>query len=66
MLDQIAQEGKLTLGLVFPLEAYAGSVPQMKDQERLAKRAESQRPHASLGEDVSPGCPVPPRCEPGH
>ncbi|MEM1003248.1 MAG: LLM class oxidoreductase [Bacteroidota bacterium] len=36
----IATKGKLTIGLVFPLEAYQGSVPTMKDQEYLAKRAE--------------------------
>lgn len=36
----VATEGKLSLGLVFPLESYAGSVPQMKDQERLARLAE--------------------------
>lgn len=39
-LDKIAQQGKLSLGLVFPIEAYSGSVAKMKNQERLAKRAE--------------------------
>lgn len=39
-LNTIASEGKLTLGLVFPLESYAGSVPQMQDQEELARQAE--------------------------
>ena len=40
VLDQIAQEGKLSLGMVFPLESYKGSVPNMKNQEKLAKKAE--------------------------
>lgn len=38
--QQVAQEGKLTLGLVFPLESYQGAIPTMEDQEELAKRAE--------------------------
>ncbi|MFD1292595.1 LLM class oxidoreductase [Lutibacter holmesii] len=38
--SKIASRGKLTLGLVFPLEAYNGSVPKMENQEKLAKRAE--------------------------
>ncbi|MGS2762999.1 LLM class oxidoreductase [Sinomicrobium sp. M5D2P9] len=37
---KIATKGKLTLGLVFPLEAYSGSIPTMNNQEQLAKRAE--------------------------
>ena len=37
---EIATKGRLTLGLVFPLEAYSGSVPTMKNQEQLAKQAE--------------------------
>ncbi len=37
----IATQGKLTLGLVFPLEAYRGSVPKMGNQEQLAQRAEA-------------------------
>ena len=37
---EIATKGRLTLGLVFPLEAYSGSIPNMKSQEQLAKRAE--------------------------
>lgn len=37
---QIAIQGKLTLGLVFPLETYSGAVPKMKQQEQLAQRAE--------------------------
>ncbi len=40
-LDLIAQEGALSLGLVFPLEAYAGSVPNMDNQEALAQQAEA-------------------------
>ena len=38
---KIASKGKLTLGLVFPLEAYSGSVAKMEDQERLAQKAEA-------------------------
>lgn len=40
-LDKIAQQGKLTLGLVFPLESYSGSIPKMEHQEELAQLAES-------------------------
>ncbi|MEM7550936.1 MAG: LLM class oxidoreductase [Bacteroidota bacterium] len=36
----IATKDKLTLGLVFPLEAYSGSIAKMENQEQLAKRAE--------------------------
>ncbi|CAM1340724.1 LLM class oxidoreductase [Tenacibaculum amylolyticum] len=36
----IAQQNKLTLGLVFPIEAYKGSIPTMKNQEQLAQLAE--------------------------
>jgi luciferase-type oxidoreductase len=32
--------GRLTLGLLFPIEAFAGDQPLMRDQERLARRAE--------------------------
>ncbi len=39
-LSEIAKEGALSLGLVFPIESYKGSIAQMKDQETLAKRAE--------------------------
>lgn len=39
--SKIATKGKLTLGLVFPLESYSGSIPKMENQEKLAKRAES-------------------------
>ena len=38
--NKIASKGKLSLGLVFPLEAYSGSVAKMENQEKLAKRAE--------------------------
>ena len=40
VLDKIAQKGELTLGLVFPIESYPGSIPKMMDQERLARKAE--------------------------
>lgn len=40
VFEKIATEGKLTLGLVFPLEAYSGSVAKMENQEHLAKRSE--------------------------
>ncbi|MEL6988959.1 MAG: LLM class flavin-dependent oxidoreductase, partial [Bacteroidota bacterium] len=40
VLDKIAKESKLTLGLVFPLESYKGSVPKMERQEELAQLAE--------------------------
>ena len=40
-VENIATKGKLTLGLVFPLEAYKGSIPKMTNQELLANRAES-------------------------
>ena len=39
-LNNIAQKGKLSLGLVFPIESYTGSIPKMEQQEQLAKRAE--------------------------
>ncbi len=38
--EKVAKRGKLSLGLVFPLEAYSGSIPSMEGQEKLAKRAE--------------------------
>ncbi|SHI59742.1 LLM class oxidoreductase [Aquimarina spongiae] len=38
--QKIAKKKKLTLGLVFPLESYKGSIAKMENQERLAKRAE--------------------------
>lgn len=34
------QPGRLTLGLLFPIEAFPGDQPAMRDQERLARRAE--------------------------
>lgn len=40
-LNKIAAPSKLSLGLVFPLEAYKGSIATMKDQENLAKKAEA-------------------------
>ena len=40
VFNKIATKGKLTLGLVFPLEAYPGSVPKMENQEKLAQLAE--------------------------
>ena len=39
-LDRIAKQNKLSLGLVFPIESYSGSVATMINQEYLAKRAE--------------------------
>lgn len=39
-LHKIAQKGKLSLGLVFPIESYKGSIASMANQEDLAKRAE--------------------------
>ncbi len=39
-LQKIAQKGKLSLGLVFPIESYTGAIPKMEHQEQLAKRAE--------------------------
>ena len=38
--NKVAKEGKLSLGLVFPIEAYSGSVATMQHQVKLAKRAE--------------------------
>lgn len=40
VFNKIATKNKLTLGLVFPLEAYNGSIAKMENQEKLAKRAE--------------------------
>ena len=39
-LDNIVAKGKLSLGLVFPIEAYEGAIPKMENHEQLAKRAE--------------------------
>ncbi|MEO1051395.1 MAG: LLM class oxidoreductase [Bacteroidota bacterium] len=41
VFGKIASKEKLTLGLVFPLEAYSGSIATMEHQEQLAKRAEA-------------------------
>ncbi|MEL7148036.1 MAG: LLM class flavin-dependent oxidoreductase, partial [Bacteroidota bacterium] len=38
--SKVAIESKLTVGLVFPLEAYNGAIAKMENQEQLAKRAE--------------------------
>ncbi|MFY0630541.1 MAG: LLM class oxidoreductase [Flavobacteriaceae bacterium] len=38
--QKVAKKGKLTLGLVFPIESYQGAIPTMENQEQLAKRAE--------------------------
>ncbi len=40
-LHKIAQQGKLSLGLVFPIESYDGAIAKMENQEKLAQRAES-------------------------
>lgn len=39
-LNKIAKPNKLSVGLVFPLEAYSGSIAKMENQESLAIRAE--------------------------
>jgi len=39
-LDRIVGKDKLSLGLVFPIEAYEGAIPKMENQEQLAKQAE--------------------------
>lgn len=41
ILSKIAKKGKLSFGIVFPIESYEGSVPKMKNQEHLAQVAES-------------------------
>ncbi|MDZ5455849.1 hypothetical protein [Azohydromonas lata] len=33
--------GGLTLGVFFPIEAFTGDAPSMRDQERLAQRAQA-------------------------
>lgn len=38
--DKVAAEGKLTLGLVFPIASYQGAISKMENQEFLAQRAE--------------------------
>lgn len=40
MFSNVLRKGKLSLGLVFPLEAYSGSIAKMLNQEKLAKRVE--------------------------
>ncbi|WP_196885430.1 LLM class oxidoreductase [Aureivirga sp. CE67] len=40
MLENIAKKGKLTLGIFLPIESYKGSVPRMKNQIKLAQKAE--------------------------
>ncbi|NKI31809.1 LLM class oxidoreductase [Croceivirga thetidis] len=40
VFNEVATKGKLTLGLVFPIESYQGSIAKMENQEVLAKRAE--------------------------
>lgn len=37
---RVFKPNKLTLGLFFPIEAFQGDMPTMKDQEQLAQRAE--------------------------
>jgi len=39
--NTVATQGKLTLGLVFPIESYTGSIARMDNQEQLAQRAEA-------------------------
>lgn len=39
-LTRITEKGKLSFGIVFPLESYKGSIPEMKNQEQLAQLAE--------------------------
>jgi len=40
MLSEIVQKGKLSFGLVFPIESYSGSIAKMENQEQLAQMAE--------------------------
>ena len=40
ILDTITTKGKLSLGIVFPIESYSGAIAKMDNQEFLAKRAE--------------------------
>jgi luciferase-type oxidoreductase len=37
---QMFAPGRMTLGVFFPIEAYEGDAPTMRDQERLARRAD--------------------------
>jgi len=50
--SRLAQKGKLSLGLVFPLESYSGSVPLMEKQEALAQQAEAANFKALWFRDV--------------
>ncbi|MGD1843816.1 MAG: LLM class flavin-dependent oxidoreductase, partial [Salibacteraceae bacterium] len=52
IFNTLAQPGKLSLGLVFPLEAYSGAVAQMQNQEQLAQLAEHLRFQALWCRDV--------------
>lgn len=38
--SKVLKKGKLSLGLVFPIESYSGAIPKMEKQEELAKYAE--------------------------
>ncbi|MEM8927608.1 MAG: LLM class oxidoreductase [Bacteroidota bacterium] len=38
--ERVIKQGKLSLGLVFPIEAYEGALAKMENQEFLAKRSE--------------------------
>ena len=40
VFNQVAQENKLSLGLVFPLESYHGALAKMENQEIRAQRVE--------------------------
>ena len=42
----------LSLGVLFPIEAYEGSIPTMKNQVELAKRAEANGFHTLWVRDV--------------
>ena len=39
--SEVATQGKLTLGLVFPIASYPGAIAPMENQEVLAQRAEA-------------------------
>ena len=38
--SKVLEKGKLSLGLVFPIESYSGAIPKMEKQEELARYAE--------------------------
>lgn len=40
VFSKVASKGKLTVGIVFPLEAYSGAIAKMENQEKLAARVE--------------------------